>query len=231
MIPFLAVAIAVCLGRFSESDFSIVLDLEGKILLVCFFAIAIFGLALFQETGFTNYFAVLAVLFLVVLFFALHWRKGQFSAAARFSFSYFLFWPLIFSIACPFKLPDESAVIARELKAVTPAKNSLMLVVDDRDLSVGLASRVRIASGGAFPLYRFESLPDDLFSRLDQSLLILTETQASLLPPDSFQLRRIGSGLNELAWTEFISATLKGQAKRYLTSRIGYYYVATPIRP
>jgi len=229
-LPFLALGFAIVLSQFSASDLKIALRPLNACAIICFLVLASFGLLLFQETGFTNYLAGLAVLSLVILVLIVQARK-QLSPVASFSISCFLFWPLVFSMACPFKLPDESVAIARQCETATPKKASLILVVDNHDLSVGLASRVRISSGGFYPVSRFESLPENLLSRADQSLLVLSHSEAAKLGPDAFQIREVAAGLDELNWTEFILSTLKGDAKRYLKSRTESYYTATPLGP
>jgi 4-amino-4-deoxy-L-arabinose transferase-like glycosyltransferase len=228
-IPFLAVAGSILLGQFSENDLAVALRPLNFCFMLGFLVLAIFGLLLFQETGFTNYGAVLAVFLLVASCVLLQLRKKQLSPAVSFSFSYFLFWPLVFSIACPFKVPDESAAIASALKSATPPKSSLILVGSDHSFDIGLASRVRIASEGLYPVYRFEGLPKDVSAHLDHSLLILSQSQTRLLPSGSFELRQTASALNELSWSDFIFATLKGDAKTYLAGRTESYYTATPV--
>jgi 4-amino-4-deoxy-L-arabinose transferase and related glycosyltransferases of PMT family len=227
-IPLVAVAMSIALCRFSNSAIAIVTDQLLNILTIVFFAIAIFGVTLLWQTDLlTRHFAGLAILSLAILLVAIRFRTAQLSSQGVFSLSFFLLVPLVAAIGSPFRLPDQSTQIARELRLLNTTKASVFLVGPGQ-----LASRIRISNGGQYPVYQADSidlLEEKTSGSSDHPILILRQSDAQHLSPDSFQFREIASGLDNVSLSELLKATARGQAKSYLNSREEHYYAAIPI--
>ena len=223
-LPFLATTIGIGLSQFSDAQLGRLFQPLLKVAAALFFVLVLFGLLLFAQTdSIKNYLAIAGLVLLVATFAGVQLAKKQLWWPASFSFSCFLFWPVVFGLACPFKLPDESVGIAHEIKSIKPDKNSVVFVGE-----LGLGSRIRIATGGAFQVYQSKSLPQNLGTRLDEATLVVCQSQANLLPRDRFELRQIAVGLNEFSWPDFIAATFKGDAASYIAGRKESYYRAIP---
>lgn len=225
--PLVAIALAICLCRFPQPSITIVTDQLLNIVTALLIALTILGLTILWQTDLvTNHFAGPAVLFLAILFVAIRLQKHHLSSPASFSFSFFLLIPLLAAVATPFTLPDQSAQIARALRMLNPTKTSVFLIGP-----VGLASRVRISTGGKYPVYQADSVDllkkePSVISR--KFLLILRQSDAQHLPPNSFQLREIASGLDQISFPKMLKAIAKGETKSYLDSRKERYYAALP---
>lgn len=224
-VPLLAVVMAIGLCRFSNSSIAIVADRLLDIVTIAFFAIAVFGLSvLWQNSLLTKHFAGFVVLFLALLVVALRWQRKQLSSQAVLSLSLFLVLPLSLAIVSPFTLPDQTTQIAQALRLLNPGKRPVFVIGSNK-----VPSRLRISSGGQYVI-REATQSDLLKSGPDssQSIFVLTEGEARLLPANSFQLREIAAYPMRVSLPKLFMKTWQGEAKPYIESRKVHCYAVLP---
>jgi 4-amino-4-deoxy-L-arabinose transferase-like glycosyltransferase len=226
-MPLLAVVMAIGLCRFSNSSIALIADPLLNVVTLAFFAIAAFGLSVLWQSGLlTKHLAGFTVLFLASLVVALRWQRRQLSSQAVLAISFFLILPLFEAILSPFTLPDQTTQIARALRRLNPEKKSVFVIGSNK-----VASRLRISSGDAYPIY--EATAADLWKEKtkplsEQSIFVLTESEAQRLGTDSFQLREVAAYPLRISLPKLLRATAKGQAKAYLDNQKKYCYAVLP---